>query len=546
MAMTRWVAMSGASAAWLLSVAVQGPIAAQTRQVAAAHAAVSFETSDSCLACHNGLTTPEGEDVSIGVSWRASMMANSSRDPYWQASVRRETIDHPSSAKAIQDDCATCHMPMARAAAHAAEREGEVFSLLPSAAGRSDDHRLAADGVSCTLCHQIGPDALGTRDSFNGGFILGLPENGYPRMFGPFDTDEGRTTIMRSAASARPVKAEHLRKSEVCATCHTLYTNALGRKGDVIGSLPEQVPYLEWRHSAFVEERSCQSCHMPAAENTPIASVLGEPREHLARHSFLGGNFFMLRMLNRFRGDLGVIAPARELEAAAQATIRQLQIETASVAIARAELAGAQLEADIVVRNLAGHKLPTGYPSRRAWLHVTVRDAAGRLLFESGALSAEGQISGNDGDADGGRVEPHHDEIRSSDQVQVYESVMARPDGTPTTGLLQATQFLKDNRLLPRGFDKTTADKDIATVGEASKDATFTDAGDRVRYIVPVERSAGPFAIEVELRYQPIGFRWATNLRDYDAPEPRRFVEYYDAMAASSSTVLARTVTTVR
>jgi len=216
------------------------------------------------------------------------------------------------------------------------------------------------------------------------------------------------------------------------------------------------------------------------------------------------------------------------------------------VAIARAELAGAQLEADIVVRNLAGHKLPTGYPSRRAWLHVTVRDAAGRLLFESGALSAEGQISGNDGDADGGRVEPHHDEIRSSDQVQVYESVMARPDGTPTTGLLQATQFLKDNRLLPRGFDKTTADKDIATVGEASKDATFTDAGDRVRYIVPVEGSAGPFAIEVELRYQPIGFRWATNLRDYDAPEPRRFVEYYDAMAASSSTVLARTITTVR
>jgi len=544
--MTRWVAMASASAAWLLSVAVQNPMAAQTRQVAAAHAAVSFETSDSCLACHNGLTTPDGEDVSIGVSWRASMMANSSRDPYWQASVRRETIDHPSSAKAIQDDCATCHMPMARAAAHAAEREGEVFSLLPSAAGRSDDHRLAADGVSCTLCHQIGPDALGTRDSFNGGFILGLPENGYPRMFGPFDTDEGRTTIMRSAASARPVKAEHLRKSEVCATCHTLYTNALGRKGDVIGSLPEQVPYLEWRHSAFVEERSCQSCHMPAAENTPIASVLGEPREHLARHSFLGGNFFMLRMLNRFRGDLGVIAPARELEAAAQATIRQLQIETASVAIARAELAGAQLEADIVVRNLTGHKLPTGYPSRRAWLHVTVRDAAGRLLFESGALSAEGQISGNDGDADGARVEPHHDEIRSSDQVQVYESVMARPDGTPTTGLLQATQFLKDNRLLPRGFDKTTADKDIATVGEASKDATFTDAGDRVRYIVPVERSAGPFAIEVELRYQPIGFRWATNLRDYDAPEPRRFVEYYDAMAASSSTVLARTITTVR
>ena len=547
MAMTRRVALAGASTVWLLAVLAQYPMAAQAQQAAAAHAAVSFETSDSCLACHNGLTTPEGEDVSIGVSWRASIMANSSRDPYWQASVRRETIDHASSAKAIQDECATCHMPMARAAAHAAGREGDVLTLLPSARGGTDEHRLAADGVSCTLCHQIGPDALGARESFNGGFVLGPPEDGYPRMFGPFDTDEGRTAIMRSATGVRPAKAEHLRKSEMCATCHTLYTNALGPTGEVIGSLPEQVPYLEWRHSAFVAERSCQACHMPAAADTPIASVLGEPRDQLARHSFLGGNFFMLRMLNRFRGELGVIAPARELEAAAQATIRQLQSETASVAIARAELTGGQLEADLVVRNLTGHKLPTGYPSRRVWLHVTVRDAAGRLLFESGAVSAEGLISGNDSDIDGARVEPHYNEIRQADQVQIYESVMARPDGTPTTGLLQATQFVKDNRLLPRGFNKMTAEKDIAVLGQASTDADFTEAGDRVRYIVPIAgTAAGPFSIEAELRYQPIGFRWANNLRAYDAPEPRRFVAYYDAMAASSSTVLARSLTTVR
>ena len=34
---------------------------------------------------------------------------------------------------------------------------------------------------------------------------------------------------------------------------------------------------------------------------------------------------------------------------------------------------------------------------------------------------------------------------------------MGTPAGAPTTGLLQATQYLKDNRLLPRGFDKPTA-----------------------------------------------------------------------------------------
>ena len=547
MAMKRWLLIVLASAVWLLSVFVQHPVAAARKQaVASAHGEVSFETSDNCLACHNGMTTPAGEDVSIGVSWRSSMMANSSRDPYWQASVRRETIDHASGSGAIQDECATCHMPMARAAAHAAGRHGEVFALLPSVRARSDDQRLAADGVSCTLCHQIGPEGLGTRDSFVGRFVIGGQEGGHAQMFGPYEIDEGRTTIMRSAASVRPVKSDHLRQSEVCATCHTLYTEALGPQGNVIGSLPEQVPYLEWRHSGFVEERSCQSCHMPKAESTPIASVLGEPRDEMARHTFLGGNFFMLRMLNRFRGELGVVAPARELDASAQATLRQLETETASVSIARATLAGPQLDADVVIRNLTGHKLPTGYPSRRVWLHVTVRDGAGKTVFESGAMTPEGMIRGNDNDADGTRFEPHYDEIRSSDQVQIYESMMARPDGSLTTGLLQATQFVKDNRLLPRGFDKSTAAADIAVVGEALRDGNFTDATDTVRYAIPIAGATGPFQIETELQYQPISFRWAGNLRDYNAAEPRQFVAFYDAMAAASSTVLARASATAR
>jgi len=54
-----------------------------------------FHTADRCVACHNGLKTSQGEDSSIGLQWRASVMANSSRDPYWQGSVRRESIDHP-------------------------------------------------------------------------------------------------------------------------------------------------------------------------------------------------------------------------------------------------------------------------------------------------------------------------------------------------------------------------------------------------------------------------------------------------------------------
>ena len=54
--------------------------------------------------------------------------------------------------------------------------------------------------------------------------------------------------------------------------------------------------------------------------------------------------------------------------------------------------------AEISIENLGGHKLPTAYPSRRVWLHLTVRDSRGNALFESGALHPDGSIEGNDND----------------------------------------------------------------------------------------------------------------------------------------------------
>ncbi len=529
---------------WLLALFLAQPYA-QTAAPSSpgarpVHADGVFQTSTECVACHNGLTTAGGEDISIGTSWRASMMANSARDPYWQASVRRETIDHPAAAAEIEHECSICHMPMSSTLARGSNRHAEVFAHLD---GSDDpDDRLAADGVSCTLCHQISPERLGTPESFTGGFVLAAPSSaGGRRMLGPFDIDAGRSSIMRSATGATPTEAKHLRQSELCATCHTLYTNALGPNGEVIGRLPEQMPYLEWRSSAFREERSCQSCHMPAVtERTRIASVLGELREGLGRHTFLGGNFFMLRMLNRYRAELGVPALPRELDAAATATIRQLQTETATAAVTRSSRAGNRLEIDVAVRNLTGHKLPTGYPARRAWLHVLVRDATGRVVFESGAVTPTGLIAGNDNDEDGARYEPHYDSISRADQVQIYESIMADGTGAVTTGLLRALTFVKDNRLLPRGFDKARAEADIAVRGAAAEDDDFRDEGDRVSYVVDVTGGQAPFAVEVELRYQPIAFRWAENLRRYEAREPMRFVSFFTAMADSSSTILPR------
>ena len=505
------------------------------------HTAI-FATSEECMACHNGLRTPSGQDASIGASWRASMMANSSRDPYWQASVRREVLDHPAAAAAIEDECSTCHMPMARTEARLNGEDGKVFGHLPVKLGGDRSDRLAHDGVACSICHQITDRNLGTPASYTGGYVVSPPPipQGRP-IFGPFKIERGMTRIMRSATGFVPTEAVHVRQSELCATCHTLITKARGERGEVIGELPEQMPFQEWRHSAYAaEQRSCQSCHMPAfEEDTPIASVLGAPRTGLARHNFVGGNVFMQRMLNRYRTDLGVVASTAEMETAIEATAASLHTTAAEVSIDRAERSGGRLLALIGVRNLTGHKLPTGYPSRRAWLHVVVRDRIGRVVFESGAVGPTGAIAGNDNDEDGSRVEPHHTEISTADQVQIYESIMGDSKRRPTTGLLQAVEYLKDNRLVPRGFDKATADAAIAVTGGAAQDSDFGPDGDRIRYVVAVIPADGPFQVDAELRFQTIGFRWAQNLKAYKAKETDRFVGYYESMASSSSEVLS-------
>ena len=473
MAGSKWILP--AIAAWLLAI-VTAPIATLRAQGPAQPDAPlvhgMFAPSSDCMACHNSLVAPTGEDLSIGTAWRATIMANSSRDPYWQASVRRETLDHPMRKADIEDECSICHMPMVRAEAHAAGRKGEVFAHLPLG-GEDDVAQLAEDGVSCSLCHQITPDKLGTRESFVGGFVIGKPVGNDPRtMFGPFAADTARQSIMHSVTGARPDQGKQVQQSELCATCHTLITQAFGDNGEVIGSIPEQVPYQEWQHSDYKDQRSCQSCHMPRYEQpTKIASVLGDMREGLSRHTFMGGNFFMLRVLNRFRNELAVAAPADELEAQANNTIRQLQQESATVSIARAAATPGTVELDVDVANLTGHKLPSGYPSRRAWLHVTVRDASGRLVFDSGGIGPDGKIPGNDNDADMATFEPHYEEITRPDQVQIYESVMQDRAGKPTTGLLQAVAFAKDNRLLPRGFDKATADAAKAALERAEDKA---------------------------------------------------------------------------
>jgi cytochrome c551/c552 len=547
MAMTRAAAVAGRAAglAVLALMATPGASAAADPQATQP----AFQTSDRCVACHNGMLTASGQDYSIGFDWRTTMMANSSRDPYWQAGVRRESVDHPEAQAAIEDECSICHMPITRYGAKVRGHEGKVFAHLPFAADAAEG-RQAADGVSCSVCHQISKQRLGTPESFVGGFVVAPPRaDGLRPEYGPYPIETGQARIMRSSSEGyHPEQSDHIRSSELCATCHTLITKALGPGGTEIGRLPEQVPFQEWLHSDYKDQRSCQSCHMPeVSEPTPITRVFGVLRRNAARHTFVGGNFFMQRVLTQYRDDLGVAALPHELSAAAEATVGYLETQAARLTLSGVRITGGRLQADVSIENLGGHKLPTAYPSRRAWIHFIVRDRNGAVVFESGALHPDGSIQGNDNDDDATRFEPHYAEVTRPDQVEIYESILGGPSGEVTTGLLTGVRYLKDNRLLPTGFDKRTAEPDIAVIGRAMDDESFTGGGDRVRYTVTLPDSGGPFAVVAELLYQPVGYRWANNLKAYSShAEPARFTRYYDALSGMSAVILAHASGTAR
>ena len=493
----------------------------------------TFETEDFsgsgiCALCHSSLTDQAGNDVSNDAQWRSTMMANAAKDPLWQAKISAEVALNPHVQEVIEDKCSRCHMGMAR---YQAITNGTAVGVLDQ--GFLDPahslHEAAMDGVSCTLCHQIQPDALGSPDSFTGKYVIDtatFPPNRL--IFGPYDQPVGNP--MQRNSGFQPTPGVQLTDSAHCGSCHTLYTPALDKDGnDLHYEFPEQTTYLEWEHSGFL--KSCQDCHLPDAVGSVVIS--NRPRRLGARtpfgeHHYVGGNSFMVNLLKANGDVLGVTADANHFDDTIARTLIQLEQNTAKLT-AHASRTADNLLVTVDVENLSGHKLPSGLPSRRCWLHVVVTDANQNVIFESGKPLADGRIEGNDAeDADPATYEFHHNTITSPDQVQIYEPVMHTYESEVTYTLLRAFSYAKDNRLLPAGFNKVTASEDIAVRGKAFDDGDFTGGTDQVSYDIDVAGANGRLSITVELLYQTLSYPFITDLAKTNTELVNRFMGLYD------------------
>ena len=488
---------------------------AETARTFSAHndsfAGQYYSGSAVCADCHNGIVDTQGNDISIGTDWSTSMMANSARDPYWLAKFAVEVHRNPSLTSGLQDTCTRCHVPMAN---DTALKDNVAIDLLSAdgvlnAANPLFDH--AMDGVSCTLCHQAEDDGLlGTVEGTSGNYVVAIQDQLSNRpAYGPYV--DPAAVRMQAQSLFVPRFSEHIATSESCAACHDLRTPQFDSSTPSARDFfPEQMVYSEWKNSAFAQDinnqQTCQSCHMPeVAGEVPLASVGGgTDRSGFSRHTFLGPNTVMQSILMNNAEALGIDVPPAEFE---KAIVRNRQFigGAASLQIQSAVRQGGDLIAQLDVRNLAGHKLPSGFASRRAFVHFVLSDTSGNILFESGLEQADGSVSGINTDSNSTRFEPHFDLITSEDQVQVYEAIMGDEAVNVTHTLMNATSYLKDNRLLPAGFDKVSAADDIQTHGQAASDTNFDGGGDQLTYQISVPDGV-ELVVSATLVYQPLAF----------------------------------------
>ena len=483
---------------------------------------VYFTGSGNCVNCHapdpegHALVDENGATVSPVTDWQATLMANSARDPFWQAKVDHEGLINPTHRESIENLCTACHAPQGYHEAHMTGKVG------PNGYTMEDllDDELGLDGVGCTGCHSI--DDVGLAGRHNGD----LPINEENVAWGGFENPwDG---LMSGQTGFIPAYGEHMRNSEVCASCHSLYTHTQDLDGEETGNVFfEQTTYLEWVNSAFnAENVQCQTCHMPLVEGGAIAAT--QPNwlftQRFGKHHLVGGNAFMLKLMRDNAVQLSLSASPTQFDSTIARTVASLQHETAHLSVNQLASAPGEWAFEVEVENLVGHKFPSGYPARVAFLEFILTDGGTDTLFHSGRWSEVGGIFGRDEE-----YEPHWNEINAEDQVQVYELVMGDVTGANTQVLERADVILKDNRLVPRGFSALHPVYDTVQVGPMAildedfnrRDGEEGSGTDRLVYRIAAGSEAAQVEATVRLHYQAVPARWVSALFEFSDESER-------------------------
>jgi tetratricopeptide (TPR) repeat protein len=330
--------------------------------------------------------------------WRQSVHSNAFRNPWYLKNVNLLIAE-----KGVQYSrhCEGCHNPVALLS-------GDLSQGMPKKRPFEDE------GLTCSTCHSIlSTDATGT-----GSYVMGIPavlvdEKGEPVTRPVSDAEILSHLDRHSKAVMRPL----YKTPEFCAACHKA---AIPRSLDEYKFLRAFTVYDEWQGASFTKQSplpfyrkdvvsTCQTCHMKSEPLAPGASDPGAKDGQFKSHRWLGANSLMAAFykydeqaekLVAFLKDgplgggvLNVDIFALEKENATatgkdQPLVAPLGLTSFSIA------AGETLVADVVIQNkgIAHSYVPEQRDFYESWVNFTVKDAAGKVISESGFIQPDGNL----------------------------------------------------------------------------------------------------------------------------------------------------------
>lgn len=484
-----------------------------------------FATGGRCGGCHGhdpnavSLITPSGEDVNIMDDWAGTMMANSAKDPLWRAKVSHEILVNPGLQIDIEDKCTRCHAPTGRFEAHFLGAPN--YSMVDLA---TDTFGL--DGVNCSACHQ-------QKDSLLGHNFSGDLQFTKKKEFGPIQ--DPVSAVMEFFVGFEIEYSPHIKQAELCGGCHTLITQTVDLSGNPTGGdFVEQATYHEWKNSAYsTNGTTCQHCHIPEITDT-IRLATDYPwvpgRSPFGKHHLVGGNAFMLKLMKDNMVSIGSTCTPANFDTTIDRTTRYLRDSVLTMHVTQTSRTIDTVYYDVQLTNRAGHKFPSGYPSRIAYVEFVVTDMNGDTIFASGLHDAAGNVIGRDMP-----FEPHHDIITTPNDVQIYEMVMGDVANNATTVLERADTCLKDNRLVPKGFSTSHPSYDTTQIVGIGNDPDFNYSGptegtgeDVVHYHVFLNGYTGVLNMTSRVYYTSVPAAWLTEMFAFNSAPIDSFRNFFN------------------
>ena len=427
----------------------------------------SFPTAQYCGHCHQ-----EAHE-----QWRQSVHSNSNRPPWYL-----KNVDLLKDEKGVEytRHCEGCHDPVA------------LFAgvLTQNGPGRRPYDQ---DGVTCTVCHSI--QKVDTRGT--GSYVMGVPavivdQAGQP-VTRPVSDGEILAHLDRHS---KAVMKDFYRSSEFCASCHkaALPHDLNGYKWLRAISL-----YDEWQASSFAKQSplpfyeklavsTCQTCHM---QREPLLTRdSGAKQGQLASHRWLGGNTLVptyykypeqfkriVAFLQNsvFNVDLFAIERGDPSDHGATQTV------TASLGLVPFHVApGERITADVVIQNkgIAHSHVPEQRDMYESWVDFTVKNTAGKVLYESGFIKPGGDLDE--------RAHSFTNRLINvkgtiNDLHQVWDNRVTAYNNTVQSGRSQIVRY---------SFPMPAGTKDAVTITAAIKyrrfDQHFVDFGMGKHYEEPV------------------------------------------------------------